>query len=287
MIPIITAFAPILWGTTYAVTTELLRGFDPFTVATLRALPIGLVMVVAGRRLPEGIWWWRAFVLGALNIGLFFGLLFVAAYRLPGGIAATIGAVQPLMVMVLAWPLLKQKPTVPGIVMAAVGVVGVGLLVLERSVSFDAPGLAAAIGAAGVMAVGVVLTRRWGRPVPLPVFTGWQLTTGGLVVGVIALVVGAPVPALTTANIGGLLWLGVLNTGVGYILWFFGVERLKNASQASSLALLSPVVAVVVGWILLRQSLSGTQILGALLVFGSVFAVQRTRAQAEDRRPAE
>lgn len=287
MIPIITAFAPILWGTTYAVTTELLRGFDPFTVATLRALPIGLVMVAAGRRLPEGIWWWRAFVLGALNIGLFFWLLFVAAYRLPGGIAATIGAVQPLMVMVLAWPLLKQKPTVPGIVMAAVGVVGVGLLVLERSVSFDAPGLAAAIGAAGVMAVGVVLTRRWGRPVPLPVFTGWQLTTGGLVVGVIALVVGAPIPALTIANIGGLLWLGVLNTGVGYILWFFGVERLKNASQASSLALLSPVVAVVVGWILLRQSLSGTQILGALLVFGSVFAVQRTRAQAEDRRPAE
>lgn len=93
---IATALTPIIWGTTYLVTTELLPPDRPLLAAVLRALPAGLLLVVLTRRLPQGIWWWRALVLGFLNIGAFFALLFVAAYRLPGGIAAIIIASQPL-----------------------------------------------------------------------------------------------------------------------------------------------------------------------------------------------
>jgi probable blue pigment (indigoidine) exporter len=86
---LVTAIAPSLWGTTYLVTTELLPAGRPLLAAVIRALPAGLLLVAITRRLPQGSWWWRAFVLGALNIGVFFALLFVAAYRLPGGVAAT------------------------------------------------------------------------------------------------------------------------------------------------------------------------------------------------------
>ena len=74
--------------------------------------------------------WRRAFVLGQLNIGLFFALLFVAAYRLPGGVAATIVAMQPLYVALLAWALLGYKPSVVTVVAALSGIAGVGLVVL-------------------------------------------------------------------------------------------------------------------------------------------------------------
>jgi probable blue pigment (indigoidine) exporter len=111
---------------TYIVTTELLPGFSPLTVAMLRALPAGLLLLVIVRQLPTGIWWLRAFVLGALNISIFLSMLFVAAYRLPGGVADTVAAAQPL----LAPALLATPLRLRSIFAALVGIGGVALLVL-------------------------------------------------------------------------------------------------------------------------------------------------------------
>ena len=88
-----TAFGPVIWGSTYIVTTELLPPDRPFTAALLRTLPAGLLLVLWCRRWPAwGDWvgWRRLLVLAALNIGVFQALLFVAAYRLPGGVAAVV-----------------------------------------------------------------------------------------------------------------------------------------------------------------------------------------------------
>ena len=98
----------MLWGTTYLVTTELLPPHRPLLAALLRALPAGLLLVAITRTLPRGSWWWRSLVLGTLNIGAFNALLFVGAYRLPGGVAATVGAIQPLLVALLSTGLLRS-----------------------------------------------------------------------------------------------------------------------------------------------------------------------------------
>src|SRR5690606_12749081 len=78
-----TAFAPIAWGTTYAVTTEFLPADAPMLTSLMRALPAGLLLLALTHTLPKGEWWWRASVLGILNVGAFFPLLFLGAYRLP------------------------------------------------------------------------------------------------------------------------------------------------------------------------------------------------------------
>ena len=148
----LTALAPAVWGTTYLATTELLPPDRPLLAAVLRALPAGLLLVVLTRRRPSGDWWWRAAVLGVLNIGAFFALLFVAAYRLPGGVAATVGAVQPLLVAGLSAGLLGRPLRLRTVVAGAVGVAGVALLVLRADARLDAPGVAAALGGAAVMA---------------------------------------------------------------------------------------------------------------------------------------
>src|ERR1044072_2821412 len=97
-----TALAPAIWGSTYIVTTSFLPAGYPLMVAMLRALPAGLLLLLLVRKLPFGIWWGRAFILGALNFSFFWAMLFVSAYRLPGGVAATVGAVQPLIVIALS-----------------------------------------------------------------------------------------------------------------------------------------------------------------------------------------
>ena len=269
----VTALAPAAWGTTYLVTTELLPPGRPLLAATVRALPVGLLMVALGRQLPRGAGWWKAFVLGALNIGAFFALLFYAAYRLPGGVAATLGAVQPLLVAALAVPLLGQRLSGRTLVYGLTGVVGVAMLVLRGDAALDGPGLLAGVAATASMAVGVVLTKRWGRPVSLFSFTGWLLAAGGVLLLPLALVVEGLPHAVTVPNLAGFAYLAVVTTGLGYAVWLRGIERLP-ATSVSFLGLMSPVVATVAGWVALGEALTGWQLVGMLLALGSLVLAQ-------------
>jgi len=271
-----TALAPAVWGSTYAVTTELLPPERPLLAATVRALPAGLLLLVFSRRLPAGSWWWRAAVLGALNIGAFFALLFVAAYRLPGGVAALVGAVQPLLVAALAVPLLGERPRTRQMLAAIAGLAGVGLLVLNAEARLDAVGVAAAAGAACAMAIGVVLTKRWGRPAPLLAVTAWQLVAGGLLLLPLTLLIEGGLPArLDVTQLAGYAYLTLVGTAVAYTLWFRGIRSLP-VTEVTVLGLLSPVVATALGWLVLGQRLSTWQFLGALIVLSALVIGQRT-----------
>jgi probable blue pigment (indigoidine) exporter len=276
LVTVLTAVAPVTWGTTYVVTTEWLPPDRPLLAATVRALPAGLLLVAAGRVLPRGAWWWKAAVLGTLNIGAFFALLFVAAYRLPGGVAAVLGAVQPLVVALLALPLLGQPLRARTFVLGATGVAGVALVVLTDAARLDALGVLAGLVGTVCMGAGVVLTKRWGRPVPVLAFTGWQLAAGGLLLLPVALAVEGLPPALTAGHVGGFLYLAVVNTALAYVLWLRGIGLLP-ADRVSFLALLSPVVAAAAGWVLLGQSLGPLQLAGVVLALGSVVLAQRGR----------
>lgn len=262
---LITALAPAVWGTTYIVTSELMPADRPLLTALLRALPVGLLITAAARQLPHGAWWWRTAVLGALNIGAFFALLFVAAYRLPGGVAATAGAVQPLIAAALAAWLLGERFTRSTAVAGITGVTGVGLLVLGPQAALDPLGVGAALAGTMSMATGVVLTKRWGRPVGLLTATGWQLVAGGLVLLPLAVLVEGGPPTFTAANWLGTGWLAIIGTGVAYTLWFRGIDRLP-VNVLTFLGLLSPVVATGLGWAVLDQDLSAPQLAGAVLI---------------------
>lgn len=271
---LVTALAPAVWGSTYLVTTELLPPGRPLLAAVVRALPAGLVLVALTRRLPTGSWWWRALVLGTLNIGAFFALLFVAAYRLPGGVAATIGALQPFLVAGLAAGLLGERLSLRNTVAAAAGVAGVSLLVLRANAQLDAVGVVAALGGAAAMATGVVLSKRWTPPAPLLATTGWQLVAGGLVLLPVALAVeGLPPATLSVANLAGYAYLTIIGSAIAYALWFRGIRAL-SPTKVTFLGLLSPVVATALGWLVLGQGLTAVQALGAVVVLGALVTAQ-------------
>lgn len=273
----LTALAPAIWGSTYIVTSQCLPPDMPLTVAALRALPAGLLLLLLVRRLPWGAWWWKSFVLGALNFSVFWALLFLSAYRLPGGVAATVGAVQPLIVIALS-RLVLAAPIRPLAVLAGVaGIGGVALLVLTPAAALDPLGVAAGLGGAVSMAFGTVMSRRWQPPVPPLTFTAWQLTAGGLLLLPAALALEPPLPPLSAVNIAGFVWLGLVGGALTYLLWFRGLARLEPAS-VSALGFLSPLVAVLLGWLLLGQSLGPAQLVGMVVVFASVWLGQRAGA---------
>lgn len=276
---LLTATAPAIWGSTYVVTTLMLPQGYPLTVATLRALPAGILLLLAVRQLPHGIWWLRSAILGALNFSIFWALLFVAAYRLPGGVAATLGAIQPLIVILLARALLGTPVRVLAVLAALAGIGGVALLVLGPKAALDPVGVAAGLASAALMALGTVLSRRWQPPVSALAFTSWQLTAGGVLLLPVALLAEPALPPVTTLNVLGIAYLGLIGAALTYAIWFRGLGRLEPA-VVSSLGFLSPVSAVLLGWALLDQRLSAAQMAGMAIVVGSVWLSQRVRVPA-------
>ncbi|MFP9529986.1 EamA family transporter [Pectobacterium brasiliense] len=277
---ILTAMAPAIWGSTYIVTSEILPPDRPFTAALIRVLPAGLLLLLFTRRFPARRDWWRVLVLSALNIGVFQALLFVAAYRLPGGLAAVLGAIQPLLVMVLVWAVDHRAPRLATLWSAITGVAGMAILLLSPQTTFEPVGIAAALLGAVCMATGVWLTRRWQLDLPVLPLTGWQLFLGGLMLAPVAWIADAPLPALTLPQWAAYSYLCLAGAVLAYGLWFRGVSRLPTVAVAS-LGLLSPLTAVVLGWALLSQSMTGTAFLGLAIVLASVFAVQWTTARGK------
>ncbi|TDD38059.1 EamA family transporter [Saccharopolyspora elongata] len=271
----LTALAPMVWGTTYVVTTELLPPGHPFFAGILRALPAGLVALALTRTLPRGTWWGKAAVLGVLNIGMLFAMLFVAAERLPGGVAATLGASQPLIVAVLAVAVLGERLSAWRFTWGVVGVVGVGLVVIGPDAAFDGPGVLAGLTAAASMALGVTLTKRWGRPAGVgpTAFAGWQLTAGGLFLVPVTFFFEGPPPAIDLPGALGYLWLGLVGGLAAYVLWFRGIKTLPVTSVAV-LGLFSPIVAALLGAVLLGQTLGPIQLLGFALSLAAIVAGQ-------------
>ncbi len=239
----LTAIAPVVWGSTYIVTTEFLPAGYPVTLSVLRALPAGLFLLLISRQIPSGIWWGRSFLLGGLNFSFFWVMLFIAAYRLPGGIAATVGAVQPLIVIFLARFFLNARIRPLSIIAASMGMAGVALLLMKSMVSLDMIGIASAFAGAFSMATGTVLSRYWTPPVSLLTFTAWQLTAGGLLLLPVAFVLEPSLPALTQANIMGIGYLALIGAALTYLLWFRGIARL-GPSFVAMLGFLSPLSAV-------------------------------------------
>ena len=284
-VPLLTALAPVAWGSSYYVTANFLPPDRPFFGAAVRALPVGLALLAFTRRLPTGDWWWRAGVLGMLNVGAFFPLIFLAGYHLPGGLAATLTATSPIVVMLTAWALIAERPGAAALVGAVIGVGGVALLVLRGDVQADAVGVAASIGAVTLSSLGYVLAKRWQPPVGMLAFTSWQLVAGGLVlVPVAALVEGAP-PALDARAVGGYLYICLFGTALAFVVWFNGLRRMP-AGAVSLIGLLNPVAGVVIGVALAGEVFGLVQTIGMVLVLGGVLLGQPAVRELARRRTA-
>jgi probable blue pigment (indigoidine) exporter len=273
------AVAPIVWGTTYVVTTQLLPADHPMTASVLRALPAGLLLLAMRPGIPPRGWRLRTAVLGMLNIGCFFPLLFIAAYRLPGGLASVVGALQPLIIIGLTVVLRWGRPSPAHVLWGTVAVVGVSLVSVTGGASFDLLGFGASVLGTVSMASGILLTRRWGTPPnthPLN-STAWQLVVGGAAIVPL-------IPAFdrgpwepTAGGLVGYAWLTLVGGALAYGVWLQGA-RILAPTGIALLGVLSPVTAAVLGWVVLGQALTPVQIIGFVIAIGGSLGGQLTPA---------
>jgi probable blue pigment (indigoidine) exporter len=282
----VTAVAPLAWATNYYVTREFLPPDRPLYGAVVRALPAGLLLLAVCRQVPRGSWWWKAVVLGTLNMSAFFALIYVSAQLLPTSIAATIMAASPLVLMVVAWPLVSERPTAPRLVGATTAVLGVGLMVFSGTTSADPWGVLASGAAMLLSSLGYVLAKRWASDVDLLASTSWQLIAGGITLAVAALIwEGAP-PAIDLTAALAFGYVSVVATALAFVCWFAGLRHLP-AGAVGVVGLLNPIAGVLLGTALAGESLTTRQVLGlAVACLGLVIAqVVRGKAGSPRRQP--
>jgi probable blue pigment (indigoidine) exporter len=278
------ALAAVIWGTTYIFVTAMLPG-NPLFTAAIRALGGGLPLLLLYRQLPHRSWWGKVILLGTLNCGVFFAFLFVAAERLPGGVAGTLQSLGPIFTVLIAWPLLGDRPTPIRLGSVVLGSIGVMVLLSGGSLALDGIGAVAGVGAAISLALGGVLLNRWGRPAPLLVFTAWQLVVGGLELGLLAALTGDLPTTITMTNVLGFAYVGLIGTTIAYVLWFRAIEEL-GAPAVAPFFLLIPIVAFAIDAAIRGLIPTLVQGLGALVVLGSLFIGQQAAKRKAVHHPA-
>lgn len=266
----------VLWGSTWAVIKIGLEDLPPLRFAAVRMFLACVLLTPfalrAGLDELKGGTWKVLAVVGAVNLGLSFALLFAGQRFIPSGLAAVFFATFPVWVVILGRLMIpEQRLTAPRIVAGPLGLAGIAIIQMPnlRGVAVDratATGGLLVIGAAILIAVANVVMKRRLVSVP-PVVGVWgQTGMGALVIGALALALEYGEPAHWTPRaIGALLYLVVFGTVATYLTFFWLLPRLPLAA-VGAIPLLDTLVAVTLGAALLREPLGWRLAAAAVLI---------------------
>jgi probable blue pigment (indigoidine) exporter len=176
--------------------------------------------------------------------------------------------------MLLAWPLLSERPRATSLAGAGIGVLGVGVMLLSGGMSVDPVGVAASVAAMIMSSVGFILTRRWVTDEGVLVITSWQLVAGGIVLVPVALIVEGAPPSMDSQTLAAFAFVSLIATALAYSAWFAGLHHLP-ASTVGLIGLLNPVTGVILGIALAAEVLGPRQAIGIALVLVGIVVGQR------------
>jgi len=271
----------IMWGSSYLFIKIGVESFGTFTLIALRLL-IGatlLWVVLRLRHIPlprERRVYGHLLVMACINIAIPFTLITWAEQSVDSALAAIIAATVPLFVIVIAPAFLPDEPIrVNGVIGLLIGFVGIVILVSPglTSVGGNPAGELALLGASLSYAIGNIYNRRNVRGLPPLIPAVFQVTFALLIVGLIALVVERPWEARPDAQaVFSVVWLGIFGSGLAYMGYFRLLGR-WGATRTSLVAYLLPIVGIVLGFLVLQESIDSTLVLGTGLVIAGVAVV--------------
>jgi drug/metabolite transporter (DMT)-like permease len=278
----------IVWGSTYLAIRIMVETVPPLLGAGVRFLVAGAVMVavLAAKRGLEFVRPSHGQLLSALAVGLLLpganAVVTVAEQEVPSAMAALLIASVPLWVILLRM-LAREGVSGRGIAAVLVGFAGVALLIRPGEQSGDATfvGLLACVGGALMWASGSFASPRLSLPGDPLVSTAWQMLLGGAVITLAGVAAGelpeVDVDAFSVRSVLALLYLIAIGSWVAYTAYAW---LLQNAplSKVATYAYVNPVVAIVLGWLVLDEVITGVTLVGAAIIVTSVALVVRTES---------
>lgn len=267
------------WGSCFLLLEWGIRGATVLWFVTWRALLAGVALLAVGalsrRRnadssppLTAGTWGLIG-VLAVMNVTLAFAAMAQSTLSLTTGIAAMLANAQPLLVILPAWALFGEKPRPVEVTGVALGFGGLIVIALP---SGGGHGAGLALLAAVGVTVGALLARRL-ADVDVLMLGAWQYLLGGLMLALMAAVIeGPPTMGMPASSVAALVTLALAGTAVPYVLWFTELRR-ASITAVTSWTMLVPVIGAALGVVVLRESPSGAEIIGAAAVLVALAVV--------------
>jgi drug/metabolite transporter (DMT)-like permease len=288
---IIVAFALlyVLWGSTYLAMRVIVRDMPPYVAGAVRYLVAGPLMLGALTLMGHKVRlsrqdFRRLLVISILllsigNIGVLWGEEYVSS-----GLASLIVALVPIWVVIIeAWFFRAGRMTAKGFVGLALGIVGLVVLLWPRIASgshlgrLELLGSGILAGASFFWALGSVFSHRYDLSVDVFVSAAWQMVLGGLVNAIIALVFGQfPKTHWTAHALSGIAYLVVFGSWIGYSCYIYLLEHVPTPKVATY-AYVNPIVAVLLGWIILREQVDWFMLAGTAIIIASVWLVNSSK----------
>ncbi len=292
------ALVSFFWGSTFLAIGIAVKDLPPALLAGSRFTIAGLAMLgwcaVSGERVAITR---RDFArLAAAGILLLtFGnvLLSWAEQIVPTGIAALLATTIPLWILVIDTFVLRGDRLSRGAYAGfALGLCGVALLLWPRIVAAGTLGTRELVGCAAVLgsslawAIGSIVSRR--RPAAVPSFTaiGWQMVIAGATDLTIAALAGDPARAHWTARaVGAIAYLAVFGSLVGYTAYIWLLAHVP-VSKAGTYAYINPIIAVVLGRVVLGEPITMNVLAGSAVILAAVAMATRPRLHGTLPKPA-
>ncbi len=276
----------VVWGSTYLAIRWALETIPPFTMASVRYLVAGSLLLawakyrgappVALRDLGP------AFLTGGLMLLCGNGGVVWAEQRIASGLAALLVAVEPLFIVLLqaTLPQERRRPSGRALVGVVFGVAGVVLLVGPAGglagARVDFAGALAVLFAAFAWALGSLLSRHFTPPASPLQATAVQMLAGGVLLGAASGAAGewtrfspSLVSGRSLASVAYLVVFGSLVAFTAYV-WLL---RAASPALVSTYAFVNPVVAVFLGWLLAAEPVSTRTVVAAAVIVGAVVLI--------------
>jgi len=273
-----------LWSSAFAAAKIAVRDCPPLTLLTIRFLIAGALMLglaaASGRwKLPSGRDLAALVLLGALNNALYLGLSWSGMTTVSSAFTAVLISTNPLLIGVLAGPLLGERLSWRKLLGLCLGLAGVALVLRSRLTGMqeDLHGTLLVTGGLIALVAGTLLYKMLKPTSGLWTSTGIQSLAGAAALLPFALATENLGDArLTSSLIWSMAYMIVAVSMGGYYLWFMILGR-ASATSASALHFLMPPLGLLFGWVVLREPVSWLDLLGIVpIAFGIWLATRRT-----------
>ena len=278
----------VVWGSTYLAIRVMVETMPPLLSGGIRHVVAGVMIfaILLLRRGPGAFRLRRSELVGGAIVGLLLllggnGLVVLGEREVPSGLTALIVAVVPLCVVVLRW-LFREKIATGTTIGVLAGFVGVAILIVPEGITgrVDVLSMLMIVGASISWSIGTFVSKRLDMPHEPLASTGVQMLAGGLALLVTGAGTGETFQPgqFSTESVLSLAYLIVFGSVLAYTAYTWVLIH-ASVSRVSTYAYVNPVVAVFLGWLLLRETIDLTMIIGAAVIIVSVWIVIRTEAR--------
>ncbi len=268
-----------IWGSAFLFIHVVVDEVPPFTVVAgrlvLAAILVAPIAARGGGVLPPRAAWATLLFLAVFNNVIPFTLITAAQEHISSSLAAALVATMPLFVLVFTFGAGTERPDAERVLGLLIGFLGAAVVVgpdVGDVTGSDAIGDFAVIAAAASYGLSTVVARQKAHGAALSLASG-QIIFATLIAVPLALSLDGA-PALDISARAALAWvaLGALSTGLAYVIFFSLVQRM-SATQISVTTYIIPIVAAVLGWLVLDESIGPNLVIGLVLIVVGVAGV--------------